>query len=93
MQSDFLNIKRSTWNIPALTVQGGCDTIKARNTYGGKIMGPYYYEVIKIDGDYATLKRTDIETDDTMLIAMALLPFGTDTGSRLKWENLEYSII
>ena len=56
-------------------------------------MGPYYYEVIKIDGDYATLKRTDIDTEDTLLIAMALLPFGTDTGSRLKWENLEYTLM
>ncbi len=56
-------------------------------------MGPYYYEVVKIDGDYATLKRTDIDTEDTLLIAMALLPFGTDTDSRLKWENLEYTLI
>lgn len=53
-------------------------------------MGPYYYEVIK---NYATLKRTDIDTDDTLLIAMALLPFGTDTGSKLKWENLEYTLM
>jgi len=56
-------------------------------------MGPYYYEVIKIEGDYVTLKRTDIETADTMLIALALLPFGTDIGSRLKWENLEYELL
>lgn len=56
-------------------------------------MGPYYYEVIKIDGDYAMLKRTDISTDDTILIALALLPFGTDIGTNLKWENLEYEII
>lgn len=56
-------------------------------------MGPYYYEVIQIDGDYATLKRTDIEEDDTMFIAMALLPFGTDIGSKLVWENLEYTLL
>ena len=56
-------------------------------------MGPYYYVVLKIEGEYATLKRTDIKTDDTMFIALALLPFGTDTGSRLVWENLEYSLI
>ena len=60
---------------------------------GGINMGPYYYEVIKIEGDYVTLKRTDIETEDTMLIALALLPFGTDIGSRLKWENLEYELL
>ena len=56
-------------------------------------MGPYYYVVLKIEGEYATLKRTDIETDDTMFIALALLPFGTDTGSKLVLENLEYSLI
>lgn len=56
-------------------------------------MGPFYYEVIKIDGDYAVLRRTDIQTDDTILVAMALLPFGTDTGSRLLWENLEYTLL
>ncbi len=56
-------------------------------------MGPYYYEVIKIEGDYATLKRTDTDAEDTMFIALALLPFGTDIGSRLKWENLEYELL
>ncbi len=56
-------------------------------------MGPYKYIVIKIDGDYALLRRTDIETDDTILVAMALLPPGTDTGCALLWENLEYSLI
>ena len=54
-------------------------------------MGPYEYEVIKIEGEYATLKRTD--NDETIFIALALLPFGTDIGSRLLWENFEYTII
>lgn len=56
-------------------------------------MGPYSYRVIKIDGDYAVLLRTDIDTEDTILVALALLPFGTDTGTKLLWENFEYSII
>lgn len=56
-------------------------------------MGPYKYIVIKIDGEYAVLQRTDIQSDDTILVAMALLPPGTDTGSNLLWENLEYTLL
>ncbi len=56
-------------------------------------MGPYEYIVEKIDGDYAVLRRTDIQTEDTVLVARALLPDETDEGTRLLWENLEYSVI
>ena len=37
-------------------------------------MEAWYYEVVSIDGDYANLKRTDIESDDLKLVARALLP-------------------
>ncbi len=56
-------------------------------------MGPYEYVVEKIDGDYAVLRRTDIQTEDTVLVARALLPEEIDEGTRLLWENLEYSVI
>lgn len=56
-------------------------------------MGPYYYKVIRIDGDYAHLLRTNTDCGDTILVALALLPDGTDEGTELIWENLEYSII
>ena len=36
-------------------------------------METWYYEVVSIDGDYANLKRTDIESDDLKLVAIALL--------------------
>lgn len=58
-----------------------------------EIMGPYMYKVIKIEGDYATLLRTDISTEETMFIALSLLPFGIDLGTELLWENFEYSIL
>ena len=35
----------------------------------------WYYEVVSFDGDYANLKRTDIESDDLKLVARALLPY------------------
>ena len=55
-------------------------------------MGPYYYEVESIKGDYAYLKRTDIADEELVMIAMALLPEGIDIGTKIKWENLEYSV-
>lgn len=57
-------------------------------------MGPYTYLVIRIDGDYAVLQRTDIqEEENTILVARALLPEETGEGTRLLWENLSYSIL
>ena len=56
-------------------------------------METWYYEVVSIDGDYADLKRTDIETDDLKLIAKALLPAEIMEGSRLKYELMQYEII
>lgn len=56
-------------------------------------METWYYEVVSIDGDYAELKRTDIETDDLKLVARALLPAEIMEGSRLKYELMQYEII
>lgn len=52
-------------------------------------MGQKHYIVIKIEGEYATLK--DTETGDELFIAMALLPEETDIGVKLLWENLTYT--
>lgn len=57
-------------------------------------MGPYFYKVESIQGEYAYLVRTDIDyTDEPMCVAMALLPQGIDVGSQLKWEYLEYTLL
>ncbi len=56
-------------------------------------METWYYEVVSIDGDYANLKRTDIETEDVKLVAQALLPAEVQEGSRLKYECLQYEMI
>ncbi len=56
-------------------------------------MGPFEYKVVRIDGDYAHLLRTDIPTDETILVARALLPDDIDEGTMLLWENLEYTVI
>lgn len=53
-------------------------------------METWYYEVVSIDGDYANLKRTDIETDDLKLVARALLPPEIMEVSRLRYELMQY---
>lgn len=56
-------------------------------------METWYYEVVSIDGDYANLKRTDIESDNLKLVARALLPPEIMERSRLKYELMQYEII
>ena len=52
-------------------------------------MEPHDYTVDRIEGEYAYLK--DIETGVELFIALALLPEGTDVGSRLHYEMMEYT--
>jgi hypothetical protein len=57
-------------------------------------MGPYDYVVESLSGDYAYLRRTDTDLqEEPMMIALALLPEGVDVGTRLRWENLEYTVL
>ena len=56
-------------------------------------METWFYEVVSIEGDYANLKRTDIESDDFKIVARALLPPEIGEGSRLKYELMQYEII
>lgn len=52
-----------------------------------------YYEVVMIDGDYAHLKRADAEEAELKLVARALLPESIVTGSKLKYEMLQYELV
>ncbi len=54
-------------------------------------MEPHDYIVIKIEGEYATLKDTD--SGDELFIALFLLPDGVDIGTRLHYEALSYEIV
>ena len=53
----------------------------------------WYYEVVSIDGDYANLKRTDVDSADLKLVARALLPSEITVGSQLKYEMLQYEVM
>ena len=56
-------------------------------------METWFYEVVSIDGDYANLSRTDIESNDIKLVARALLPAEIMEGSKLKYELMQYEIV
>ena len=52
-----------------------------------------YYTVARIDGDYAWLRRTDVQENDLLIVARALLPEEIDEGTNLKYEMLQYEIV
>lgn len=56
-------------------------------------MDERFYRVVRIDGDYAHLERTDIREDELLIVARALLPETIDEGTRLKWSLLSYEIV
>ena len=56
-------------------------------------MQTWYYEVVSIDGDYANLRRTDIESDDMKLVARTLKKTEINVGSKLKYEMFQYEVI
>lgn len=59
----------------------------------GVRMNTFFYEVMSIDGDYANLRRTDIENSEVKLVARALLPAEIAEGTKLKYEWMQYEII
>lgn len=61
-------------------------------------MNTFKYIVESIDGDYAHLRRIDIEpgeagADELKLVARALLPAEIVEGSKLLYEWMQYSIV
>ena len=63
--------------------------IKCKKTERG--FGTMIYTVIKIEGEYATL--SDDKNGEELFIALALLPENTDIGTKLLYENMEFTII
>jgi hypothetical protein len=49
-----------------------------------------FYILTKIEGEYATI--TEMQSNEELFIAMALLPLGVDIGTKLRYQNLEFSI-
>lgn len=53
-------------------------------------MEPKDYILDRIDGEYAYLK--EIQSENEIFIALALLPNGADVGSEIHFECFEYTI-
>lgn len=56
-------------------------------------MEPAIYKVIRIDGDYAILRRIDEEDAAEIPVARFLLPEEIREGSRLERVFLEYTLL
>lgn len=56
-------------------------------------MIPKDYIVSRIEGEYAYLKELNSDEGEELFIALALLPSGTDIGTKLHYEMLEYTVI
>ena len=56
-------------------------------------MEPKDYTVIRIEGEYAYLRDDAAPEREPLFIALALLPIGTDEGTRLHCELFQYEII
>lgn len=61
-------------------------------------MNSFQYEVVKLDGDYAYLRRLDLPADqprseELKMVARALLPPEITEGTKLLYEWLQYSIL
>ena len=54
-------------------------------------MEPKDYIVLRIDGDYAYLALVGEATSENP-VARALLPMEIEEGSRLHWEDFEYTL-
>lgn len=56
-------------------------------------MNAFDYVVVSIDGDYANLRRTDVQSSELKLVARALLPDTIVEGTKLHYEYMEYQIV
>ena len=52
-----------------------------------------FYTVARLDGDYAFLQRTDVQENELLCVARALLPEAIDEGTKLRWFMLSYEIV
>ncbi len=56
-------------------------------------MNTFQYIVVSIDGDYANLRRIDVESEETKLVARALLPPEIMEGTKLLYKMMQYEIM
>lgn len=52
-----------------------------------------YYKITRIEGEYAYLQNESAPDAEELFLALALLPLGSDVGTRLHWKDFTYEII
>lgn len=52
-----------------------------------------YFEVSRIEGEYAYIKECGVGSSEEIFIAIALLPFGVDVGSKLIRNGFEFELV
>lgn len=57
------------------------------------MLTPKDYVVSRIEGEYAYLHDLSGNCREDLFIALALLPPGTDLGSKLHYEMFEYRLV
>lgn len=55
-------------------------------------MEPKDFTVVEIEGEYAYLREVGAAPGNERFIALALLPEGTDIGTKLHYEMLSYTL-
>ena len=91
----LVDIKVNTVGLPSSNADMMLDsTFESAEALKGYSTHPEHVAVVdSIDGDYAHLKRTDVEMDDLKIVARALLPAEITVGSRLKYECMTYELM
>ena len=56
-------------------------------------MEPKDYIIARIEGDYAYLRPLDGSSTEELFIALALLPFGVDEGTKLRCDMPDFTIL
>lgn len=69
-----------------------CDIMR-KTDYKEYDMEPKDYELVRIEGEYAYLRDLSGACTEDVFIALSLLPFGADVGTKLHYEMFEYSIL
>ena len=89
----FMGVYRENHKCVARALQSGAIFEDINVEVQSTLMNRFEYIVESIDGDYAHLRRTDIESDELKLVARALLPPEIMEGTKLLYEWMQYSIM
>ena len=56
-------------------------------------MEPKEYVIVRVEGDYAYLRLLDGSSSEELFIALALIPWGVDVGTKLRYDMPDFTVI